>query len=415
MSASVLLLALLGCPPPVTTTTTIVPIAADAGGPDLEAMCPTKDVHGYTVHRSESAGTNAGLAIAAAREAATRGLLERACAGYGELRCAAAARHVKPWKEGYYDPSGQWACASVSLAAADLESLAADAAVLDSQLRTLAAAVADRAGTKPIAVIAPVWASGCSSGTIGQALSAGLFNQLATHPTVRLVEPEHADGAQRLRMELAPGATGVTLSGFLQGADATMAPLPGFSFPLDLFVVAAGEDGTCRSDNALGLAHGERLGGGGLRVQVELPGVDGVICEGGTVGPIVRVNRPARVQIFSIAKDGRSLLVWPPPGGDPLVQREVMLGDMYLVAQPDSGDERLVAIAVPDGASLGTTDGWTGFCEVAGGVGPELYPDEAAVSAATFTILPAGTGECAAVAGVEKLRAQVALPAACGQ
>ena len=407
-------LALLGCrtgatAPPVTS------VAADAAKPDLEAVCPTKDVYGYTVHRGESAGANAGEAIAAARESATKGLLERACAGYGEVRCAATSRHVKPWKEGFYDPSGQWACASVSVAAADIESLAADAAVLDTQLRTLAAAVAERAGTKPIAVMAPTWASGCSSGTIGQALSGGLFNHLATHPAVRLVEPEAADGHQRLRMELAPGATGVTLSAFLQGTDGKLAPLPGFSFPLDLFVVDEGEDGTCRSDSSLGLAHGERLGAGGLRVRVELPGVDGVACEGGAVGPVVRVNRPARVQVFSIAKDGRSLLVWPPPGGDPLVQREVMLGDMFLVAQPESGDERLVAVAVPDGASLGRTDGWHGFCEVAGGVGPDLYPEDAAVSAATFTVLPSGAGECPAVAGVERLREQVVLPPACGQ
>jgi hypothetical protein len=387
------------------------PPASDVAAEDV---CPTKDVHGYAVHRGEAAGANAAEAIAAARSAATRGLLERACAGYGEVRCEAVLRHVKPWKEGWYDPGLQSACASVSVAQADLDTLARDEAVLESHLRALAAAAAEKAGSAPLVVTAPVWASGCASGTVGDALAAGLQNALATFPAVKLVEPEAAPAtAQRLRLELAPGATGVTLTALLQGKGATMTPLPGFSFPLDLFVTDPSEAGTCRSDADLGLAHGERLGAGGLRVLVEVPGIGAAACEGGVAEPIVRVNRPASVQVFSVAKDGRSLLVWPPPGGDPRVEREISLGQMHLVAQPEQGDERLVAVAVPEGASFGASDGWQGFCEVAGGVGPESWPADAAVAAATFTIVPAGTGACKPVAGLEKARAKVVLPPAC--
>ncbi len=408
LAASVAALTFAGCAPRV------VPSAA-APAVDAEDVCPTQDVYGYTVQRGEAAGTNAAQAVAAARHQATRALVDRACRGLSELRCAAVARHVKPWRTGHYDARTRSACASVSLQRDLLDTLARDAAVLESELRALASAAVDRAGGAPLAIPAPTWASGCGAGEIGQVVQAGLFNQIASFPSARVVDADTSvDGAARLVSQLAPGVGGVTLTAWLQRADdATLTPLPGFGFPLDLFEIAATEVGSCRSDRDLGLARGERLGAGGLRVRVEVPGVDGVGCEGKSVEPVVRVSRPSEVQVYSVAADGRSLLVWPPPGVLSRVEHTLSLGEMRLVAQPAKGDERLVAVALPEGAAWGATDGWRGFCESPTGLGPELYPDDAAIGSTTFTILPSGQGDCLAAPDVAALRDAVSVPPAC--
>lgn len=400
---------------PAAAVPTPGPGATEALTVDMEAVCPTADVAGFQVRRGEASGSNAGEAIAAAREQALQSLGRHVCAGVSELRCAAILRHVKPWREGYFDAAGGWACASVSIERKELDSLERDAAVFDSQLRNLAAAVAERAGSTPVQVRAPTWASGCSSGMIGQAISAGLFNQLAAFPEVRLMPSEdRADRAIRVSMELAPGRGGVSLTASLaRPTETTVAPLPGFSFPLDLFEIDVDERGECRGDRELGLSNGERLGEGGLRVMVEVPGVDGEACEGQDVEPVVRVNRPADIQVYSVAKNGRSLLVWPPPGFDPRVEGSLSLGTMTAISQPETGDERLVVVALPRGARWGKTQGWHGFCEVSGGLQPELYPEAAAVGTATFTVSRAGTGDCPKVPNVEGLRQQVVLPPAC--
>jgi len=394
--------------PPADAATLAKPI-------DIEALCPTADVAGFQVRRGEAAGANAGEALAAARDRATDQLKEAVCTGVSELRCAAVLRHVKPWREGHFDPAGGWACASVSIAREELASLERDSAVFETELRKLAAAVAERTGRSPLQIKSPTWASGCSSGGVGHAISAALFNQLAAFPDLRLIAPEaRADRANLVQMELAPGTAGVELSAKLvRAGESTFSPLPGFRFPLDLFEINANEVGDCRSDRQLGLAQGERLGAGGLRVTVEVPGVDGEACEGDEVEPIVRVSRPADLQIYSVAKTGRSLLVWPPPGLSGQVTGSLSLGTMTAIAQPDTGDERLVAVALPRGAKWGKTQGWHGFCEVAGGIGPEFYPEDAAVGTATFIVYRGGTEGCKRVPGIERVREMVKLPPSC--
>ncbi|TVQ94733.1 MAG: hypothetical protein EA397_01105 [Deltaproteobacteria bacterium] len=416
---SVMLLGLIGCPskkpPEASGSPSENPGVTEKLTVDLEALCPTADVAGYQVRRGEASGVNAGEAIAAAREQALQSLGRHVCTGVSELRCAAILRHVKPWREGWFDPAGGWACASVSIDRRELDSLEQDAAVFESNLRNLAAAVAERTGRTPVQVKAPTWASGCSSGGVGQAISAGLFNQLASFPDVRLMPSEdRADRAMRVSMELAPGRGGVALTAAIaRPTESTVAPLPGFNFPLDLFEIDADERGQCRGDRELGLSNGERLGEGGLRVMVEVPGVDGEACEGQDVEPVVRVNRPADLQVYSVAKDGRSLLVWPPPGFDSRVEGTLSLGTMTAIAQPQTGDERLVVVALPSGGRWEKTDGWHGFCEVAGGLQPEYYPKSAAVGTATFTVNRSGTGDCPAVPNIEALRDKVVLPPAC--
>jgi len=95
------------------------------------------------------------------------------------------------------------------------------------------------------------------------------------------------------------------------------------------------------------------------------------------------------------------------------VESSLSLGTMTTVAQPATGDERLLVVALPPGAKWSKTAGWHGFCEVAGGVGPDFYPDDAAVGTATFTVYQAGTEGCAKVPGIEAVRNQLIAPPTC--
>ena len=147
------------------------------------------------------------------------------------------------------------------------------------------------------------------------------------------------------------------------------------------------------------------------------PGVDtrdGVVCPGEILRPVLMVSQQARVQVYSVARDGRGFLVWPPPGDPGLVDSLLDLGEFAAVETPDHGDERLVAVAVPAGAYFGKTEGWTGFCRLSGVFGPVLYPAGAALGAATWRVLPAGMGGCTGAARAADLAA-LDTAAVCGE
>lgn len=406
---------LFACGPTSTPIESPAAVAADAGAA-LEAACPTTDVPGWSVERGEATGADAGEAIPRSRQAAAEGLMQRACVGWSDLRCAALERHLEPWKDGYFNPQTRYGCASVAVRKEDLDSLERDTAVLESHLRELAAAINTATAGAPIELEIPRWASGCSAGAVGDAVRTALQNQLASYPNVKLiVDGDPAPkGTVRLTTELTPGTTSVALTAWVRtAADATAKPLPGFEFPLDVFDIPTNELGACRTDADLGLVHGERLGAGGLRVRIDSPGLGADACEGTSIEPVVRVNRPSRVQVYSVAKGGRALLVWPPPDVDDHVTTELPLGRLDLVAMPTEGDERLVAVAIPDGAKFGPLDGLHGFCELSGGLSPDSWPEDAAVGSLTFSVTPESTQGCPAAPQAAAARAAVVLPPAC--
>jgi hypothetical protein len=261
-------------------------------------------------------------------------------------------------------------------------------------MKTLAAGVVQKAGGKPVNVLAPKWASGCSAGTIGQAVRASFIERMGTIPGA-ILAPESQHGAGTvLKMTLSPGPEGVTIVPTMQKeGDLGVTPLPGFSFARDLFNVPPDETGMCRGDAELGLVDGQRPGVTGLHAEISLPGVVGQACEGQTVHAHVHVDAPARVQIYSVAKDGRGYLIW-----DDEIASDGDTGDLTLTAMPD--DETLLAVAVPKGGTLGVADGWRptrydqGMCEVSNGVKAGLFPSAAALGSFTYRVVPGGTEGC---------------------
>lgn len=387
------------------------PKAPPAPQVDLEAVCPSVPPTGYAVHRAETSGASAGEAIAAARAAARDGLLQTACAGLSTERCDAIARQIAPWKDGHFDPRTGYACATVAIERASLDGLRRDQDAFQRDLERLAEQIARASDGSPVWISDPRWQSGCSAGALGARLTGLLTNEVAR----RQVGAAEAGGAGVLQVqpELAPGGGRVVVTAYARRAPSPDArPLEGFEFPLDLFGVESAPD-VCRTDAQLGLTGGSRTGARGLTVRLEVDTEHGTVCEGATVEPVLSVGRPADVQVYSVDREGRALLVWPPPGGNGRVDDRVSLGAMRAVASPRATDERLVAVAVEAGGRFGRSHGWTGFCKVDGPFVADLYPDGSAVDTATFTVLQAGAGSCPDVPDLAALRSTLHEPPPC--
>lgn len=337
---------------------------------------------GYSKNRGQAG-------LAEARQNARDTLLTDLTNGYGETRRNAVRRHIFDWKEGRVTKEG--ACAAVAVEARYLDAFETDAAALDRNLSRLAERVKASLGTQPVHVKAPTWDTGCGAGDVGRYLSAALRNELATHG----VNPQTANHPSfaNLSLQLAPGPLEVVVTATLTSSKGALA-LPGLSFAADLLNVEPDDARECRSDDALGLDDGERLGAEGLRVWVDLPTRDGIVCEGETVDVTFRVNQPARVQVYSVDLHGNGYLVWPPPNGRGDVEDSVTLSGIRMARFPAGGDERLVAVAVPAGSRFGRNDTWHGFCRLADAFGPTLYTSESAIGASTYVVVPAGSSGC---------------------
>ncbi|MCO4748208.1 MAG: hypothetical protein KC912_25665 [Proteobacteria bacterium] len=399
MRSSAALFLLVACGPKTSV------VAAPDVAVDLEAVCPTTPPTGYRVERGEGTGATAADALAAAREAATQRLVVGACSGLADSRCDALRRAVKPWKEGHYNAETRSACASVAIEKTALDAVDTERRDLMAEVDAFAQRVAAE-GAESVDLPPPTWHTGCSAGLSGARLSAMTRNALAKRGVAA------SSTSPSLLQQLTPGEQAVTLTATLTAGEAKS--LPGFSFAPDLMGIASDETGACRADSDLGLVGGERVGENGLRVRVQMPAEDGVLCEGRTTEPTISVNQPARVQVYSVSRDGRSMLIWPPPGGSDAVADSISLGEVTAIAQPDGSDERLIAVAVLANRDFTSTAGWQGFCEVGDGLTPAHYPSGAAVGSATVHILEAGTSDCPDVPGIADKRGALFSPPTCG-
>ncbi len=373
----------------------LAPVAPAAELVGVEA-CPEVPPQGYRLERAYGSGPQ-DEALNAARQRARDAMLERVCAGYGELRCAAVQRHITSWGEGSFESADRrgregTACAAVVVEEAFLDQLGRDYTLFEASLAQLVVALRAEAGDALLAVEPPTWESGCVAGAVGAAVAGELRTQLAGTRVVP--EGEGDRTATAVISSLSPSAGGVRLNLSLRAPGDAAVLLGGFAFPGDLFGDDPESGAACRSDLELGLSAGEKLGDGGLQVALVVDTQDGVVCPGETLHPVLMVSQQARVQVYSVARDGSGYLVWPPPGEPGLVDDLLDLGAFHAVETPDRGDERLVAVAVPAGAYFGKTEGWTGFCALPGVFGPVLYPAGAAIGTASWRVLPAGLGGC---------------------
>lgn len=355
---------------------------------------------GYRVQIGEGHGGKA-AALEEARAAARETLIESVCAPLTDARCDGVRAAIRPWgsnewEEGYYEPSTRYACAIVAIEESVLTQMERE----ERQLELDIAAMADDVSAMGVDLIwheDPIWESdGCGASDLGDYLRMR-FNNALKGP--RLDRGQTADpAAARFQMGLGPGMrSSVIVTGYLD-----LPGVPGWTnvsgpeFKLDLFGLQdRGDSVDCLADRVMGLRHGTRVGSGGLRVWIDVDGGRTTFCEGETASPVVRVNQPARVQVFSVMRDGTAHLLWPLLGTGN-VDDALELGEATFVANPEGGDESLVAIAATESCPLTVTRGWSGYCLAGDDFGEAYYPDCTAVDRISFAVRPPGEA-CGAV------------------
>jgi hypothetical protein len=335
-------------------------------------------------------------ALAGAREEAFDRLINKVCSGLSPARCDGIRRSVRPWStaggvgEHYDKKRGGWACAVEAVPQAELTRMAAEAAALDRGISAMAAEVA-KAEVALLRHEAPIWdGNGCGAGVVGEYLRQQ-FNGSLKGVQVDL-DGQTNSTATRFQMRLAGSSSDVKVVGYKRRPnDPGWETIDGPTFALDLFGIETKDEVVdCRSDAALDLVGGERMGDGGLLVWLELPEGRNTFCEGESLAPVVRVNRPARVQVYSVLRDGAAHLVWPFEGNG-LVDGAEELFDGELLADEAAGDESLVAVAVPQGGEFTRTRGWHGYCLASDDFGASFYPPGAAVGRVSYTVRPQGS------------------------
>lgn len=376
---------------------------AGEGEEDLTVnrLCPKVPPAGWSQDYGIGRHRRQAVALQDARDEARQRLRDRTCAGMApdSPRCTYLQRHMLEFTWGW-DEKAKLACTIYSIERKYEDSYETDTMAFREELLRLADSIAEGTGTVPLDIDKPTWPAGCVA-SAGLPIISALRASLARHSNVRLVANDRReDGANHLHLNLVMVGSSLQVDAVLTDANRLDRPIGGFTIPADLLSVTDEEARECASDAALGLKNGEKLGAEELRVGVDLETSDGFACEGSPINATIWVSRPARVRIYSVLPDQRTWLVWPPLGSpfERAMQGTVLLeGESALIPirLPDGAEERLVAVAVPEGQSFGPTEGWQAYCRSSRPMGPTLYPSQtAALGVAGYKTLGPGEGRC---------------------
>ena len=261
--------------------------------------CKRVAVENFQIHTGFAEHAEKSVAIASARRDARRQAIVALCSGKSEARCAVLKRHINPWRDPYFNPETGAACAHVGVRTSYVDDDRGEQAALEKDVAALASAILAKAGGR-LALAPPLWTqSGCIAGQAGTSVLSALRNALAAKAAVELVS-DPAATAVVISLDPQPGT--VVLTAALRQSSGAETLLPGFSFPEDLFD-EGDTRGTCRFDSDLGLVQGRRRGPDGRLATLDVGGAR--FCEGDIIKPVLRVNQPSVVKVFSVARNGR--------------------------------------------------------------------------------------------------------------
>lgn len=330
---------------------------------EAEAEACARDVpENYQIHTGFASGADASDAINDARNAARKEAIDALCSGKSATRCAVIRRHIEDWKTPFHNPVTGKACAHVGVSRLWIDDDQRAQLALATAVQELAGHIVAAAPSgKPVALRAPVWGeSGCDAGPLGVVVTSAVRSALAEGS--RPLAPIGTPGSSEVRLVARTAANRVYVEASVSPwGTKTAIPVPSIDVAADLF---PGDDGgSCWLDSRMGLPGGQRDGISGLMVRIDPRFPDDDVCEGDRSAPDLHVNQPARVKVFSVDRMGTAYLIWPAPGQSDKVETSVSLGDMDYVRSPLGGEERLVAIAVPETERFAEVDAWTGFCK----------------------------------------------------
>jgi hypothetical protein len=335
-------------------------------------------------------------AVDAAHEDAVQKMLAQHGAGFGASTIEAMRRNTVDVVAPTF--VGGWGCATVALSREFVDHLQAAGDDLDRQIHGIAATLKLAAKDRPVVVRPPEQGETGAVSQLGDSIRSLLLQQMIG---VRVLTDHWEAGASQLQVQLTPNKVEMNGVVLLDGV-----VLGGLKFPLDLYSINPGEAGGTLVEPSRAPGATNRRGQGGLEVNVAPPKPSGIACEGDVVDLVADVAVPARVRLYNVLADGSAYLIWPPRNGTPgvpggggatadEVSSQLRLPGSTMLPSLDGRDERLVMVAVPPGASFGSTESWRAFCAVPGGFSDKLVPAGAAVSTTSFLVRRAETTGCA--------------------
>jgi hypothetical protein len=324
------------------------------------------------------------VALATARAEARKKLEGELCAAMpGD--CERYRGYITEWQTpGVYDPATRRACATavVELRLLNPDRQRADA---EASVGRLGDALAKRlvaAGVSSVRLADPHRADGCALPEL-EPVRMWVRSRLGAAGVVTLADDTTVSAAE-LDLSAAVTQGQVTLAGTVTLADGTQISAVPVGFLAAAYNVPP-SGAACVGSKKLGLdGRGQRRGGVNLDMKVATRG--GGLCVGQPVNPVLTVDQPAHVHVYSVDAAGYAYHIWPLEGSD-RIEGSVDLGESWAIPGVRGDDETLVAIAVPDGVALGPLAGHDQFCRVPATFGAVYYPPGATVVSQTWHVV----------------------------
>ena len=323
-------------------------------------------------------------AMAVARGEARKRLESELCAAMPD-DCKRYAGYITEWQTpGVYDKATRRACATavVELRLLNPDRQRADAEASVSRLGDELARKLVAAGKTSVRLTDPHRADGCALPEL-EPVRMWVRSRLGEAGIATLADDATA-AAPELDLSAAVSQGQVTLAGTVNLPDGTQISSAPVGFLAAAYNVPS-SGAACVGSAKLGLdGRGQRTGAVNLDMKVATRG--GGLCVGQPVQPVLTVDQPSHLHVYSVDSAGAAYHVWPITGPD-RVEGSLDLGESWALPNPRGDDETLVAIVVPDGVALGPLAGHEGFCRVSSRFGPALYPPGATVVSQTWHVV----------------------------
>ncbi|MES2643921.1 MAG: hypothetical protein V4850_30815 [Myxococcota bacterium] len=361
--------------------------AGDTGAPvTCEVVPPGSNQYKLAVGYASARGSAPRAredALAAARDDARKALHADLCAAM-PADCGRYAGYVTAWQTpGVYDEKARRACAT---AVVEMRLLNPDRQRAEAEARV--AALGDELAGKlaaakvtAVRLAAPARADGCVVPEL-EPLRMWVGSRLGRHGVSPLADDTPGE-APEIELVAVVTEREVTIAASATLTDGTQLLAEPVTFPASAYNVPA-TGARCVPHADLGLDYRGRRAGA-VRLDLRVPTRGGALCVGQPVEPVLTVDQPAGVHVYSVDATGAAYHIWPLEGSD-VVNYRLDLGRSYAVPNMDGEDETLVAVALPEADARGPIGGHIGFCRVSGGLHKASFPPGATVVSSTWHV-----------------------------
>jgi hypothetical protein len=361
--------------------------AKEAEPTSCEAVPPGSNQYklraGFATARADTPRAK-GEAMALARAEARKALETELCNAMPD-DCKRYSGYITEWQTpGIYDKATRRACATavVELRLLNPDRQRGDAETAISKLGDELAKKLVAAGQTSVRLTDPHRSDGCALPEL-EPVRMWIRARLGNEGIATVADNAEA-AAPELDLSAAVSQGHVTLAATVTLADGKQIVATPIGFLAAAYNVPS-SSAACVGSARLGLdGRGQRTGAVNLDMKVATRG--GGLCAGQPIEPVVTVDQPGHLHVYSVDASGSAYHIWPIEGSD-RVEGSFDLGESWAVPSSKGDDETMVAVIVPEGVALGPLSKHQGFCRVSSPFGPSLYPPGATVVSQTWHVV----------------------------